>query len=66
MNLFKRRSKTSRLKGSDEANESKFSGPLGLSDLVTDETQNYGTAKDAKSAKADEAFRRNARFAISI
>ena len=38
-------------------------GPLGLSDLVTAETQNYATAKDAKSAKGlqDEAFRRNAR-----
>jgi len=37
-------------------------------DLVTAETQNYGTAKDAKSAKGvpDEAFRRNARSAIWI
>lgn len=43
-------------------------GPLGLSDLVTAETQNYATAKDAKSAKGlqDEAFRRNAQSAIWI
>jgi hypothetical protein len=43
-------------------------GALGLSDVVTAETQNYGTAKDAKSAKGvrDEAFRRNARSAIWI
>jgi hypothetical protein len=64
--LSKRRSKTSRPKGSDEADEAKLWPPGG--DLVTTETQNYGTAKDAKSAKGvpDEAFRRNARSAIWI
>ena len=68
MNSFKRHSKTSRLKGSDEAGEAKLPGPLALSDLVTADTQNYGTAKDAKSVKGvpDEAFRRNARLAIWI
>ena len=66
MNSFKRRSKTSRPKGSDEAVEARLWAPGG--DLVTAETQNYGTAKDAKSAKGvpDEGFRRNARSAIWI
>jgi hypothetical protein len=37
-------------------------------DLVIAETQNYETAKDAKSAKGvpDEAFRKDARSAIWI
>ena len=66
MNSFKRRSKTSRLKGSNEAVQARLWAPVG--DLVTAETQNYGTAKDAKSAKGvpDEGFRRNARLAIWI
>ena len=66
MNSFKRLSRTSRPKGSDEAGEAKLQPP-GLSDL-TAETQNYETAKDAKSAMGvpDEAFRRKARSAIWI
>ena len=67
MNSFKRLSRTSRPKGSDEAGEAKLRPP-GLSDLLTAETQDYETAKDAKSAMGvpDEAFRRNARSAIWI
>ena len=41
MNSFKRRSKTSRLKGSDEAVQARLWAPGG--DLATAETQNYGT-----------------------